>query len=90
MAGLGMRLVSIPMIINMAVAIVTVKLKEVSGRSDFVNLDEPLYALFYVWLLFSGAGAVSVDALLMYAIGSKREQSSLQVSAAVAAEHRGS
>jgi hypothetical protein len=43
------------------VAILTVKLKEVSGLSDFVNLDEPLYALFYVWLLFSGAGAVSLD-----------------------------
>jgi putative oxidoreductase len=88
MAGFGMRLVSIPMIINMAVAIVTVKLKEVSGLSDFVNLDEPLYALFYVWLLFSGAGAMSLDALVMYAIGCKRRESGLQGSTAVAAEHR--
>jgi uncharacterized membrane protein YphA (DoxX/SURF4 family) len=40
--GLGMRFVSIPMIINMIVAILTVKLKNVSGMNDFVELDEPL------------------------------------------------
>ena len=60
-AGLGIRFVSIPMIINMAVAVLSVKLKEVSNLSDFANLDEPLYALTYVWLLFAGAGWVSLD-----------------------------
>jgi putative oxidoreductase len=64
MAGLAMRFVSIPMIINMAVAVLSVKLKEVSGLVDFVNLDEPLYALVYVWLLFSGAGWLSLDAVI--------------------------
>ena len=59
--GLGMRFVSIPMIINMAVAVLSVKLKEVSSLTDFVNLDEPLYALVYVWLLFAGAGWCSLD-----------------------------
>jgi putative oxidoreductase len=39
--GLATRLVSIPMMINMAVAILTVKLKNVSGLDDFVELDEP-------------------------------------------------
>jgi putative oxidoreductase len=63
-AGLGMRFVSIPMIINMTVAVLSVKLKEVSGLADFVNLDEPLYALAYVWLFFAGAGGLSIDALL--------------------------
>src|SRR5215469_7853372 len=62
-AGLGMRFVSVPMIINMIVAVLSVKLKEVSGLTDFVNLDEPLYALVYVWLLFSGAGWLSLDAV---------------------------
>ena len=62
--GLGMRFVSIPMIINMIVAILTVKLKNVSGLNDFIELDEPLYALSFVWLFFSGAGWVSVDFLL--------------------------
>jgi len=67
--GLGMRFVSIPMIINMAVAVLSVKLKEVSGLVDFVNLDEPLYALAYVWLLFAGAGWLSLDAFLRFLIG---------------------
>ena len=62
--GLGMRFVSIPMIINMIVAILTVKLKDVSGLNDFAELDEPLYALSFVWLFFSGAGWLSVDFLL--------------------------
>ncbi len=62
--GLGMRFVSIPMIINMIVAVLTVKLKNVSGLDDFVELDEPLYALSFVWLFFSGAGWLSVDFFL--------------------------
>ena len=62
-----MRFVSIPMIINMAVAVLSVKLKEVSSLSDFANLDEPLYALTYVWLLFAGAGWVSFDGIVKLA-----------------------
>ena len=68
MAGLGMRFVSIPMIINMAVAVISVKLKEVSSVADFGNLDEPLYALTYVGLLFSDAGIISIDAALDWLI----------------------
>ena len=68
--GLGMRFISIPMIINMIVAIVTVKLKNVSGLDDFVELDEPLYALTFVWLFFSGAGWLSVDGLFKQALNS--------------------
>ena len=63
-AGLGMRFVSVPMMINMAVAIVTVKMRHVAGLNDFVELDEPLYALVYFWLMLSGAGYVSVDYLI--------------------------
>lgn len=68
-AGLATRFVSVAMIINMAVAIVSVKLKDVSGLDDFVELDEPLYALFYIWLGFTGAGAVSLDRLIALALG---------------------
>ena len=68
-AGLGMRFASIPMIINMTVAVLSVKLKEVSGLVDFVDLDEPLYALAYVWLLFAGAGWLSLDAFLRFRVG---------------------
>jgi putative oxidoreductase len=68
--GLGMRFVSIPMIVNMAVAILSVKLKNVSGLDDFAELDEPLYALMFVWLFFSGAGWLSIDGLLKQGLGS--------------------
>ena len=57
------------MVINMIVAIASVKLKNVSGLDDFVELDEPLYALFYVWLGFTGAGALSLDYLVSAALG---------------------
>ena len=67
-AGLGMRLVSIPMMINMAVAIITVKIKNVAGLDDFVELDEPLYGLVYFWLMISGAGWLSVDALIKHTL----------------------
>ncbi|HVN27935.1 MAG TPA: DoxX family protein [Candidatus Binataceae bacterium] len=62
--GLAMRFVSVPMIINMAVAIMTVKIKDVHGLNDFVELDEPLYALGFFWLMMAGPGAVSLDHLL--------------------------
>jgi hypothetical protein len=48
----------------MVVAIITVKLKNVGGLDDFAELDEPLYALSFVWLFFSGAGWLSVDFLV--------------------------
>jgi putative oxidoreductase len=67
--GIGMRLVSIPMIINMLVAILKVNLKSVNNLDDFVELDEPLYALTYLWLLISGPGWVSVDYLISRAFG---------------------
>jgi len=48
----------------MLVAIVTVKLKKVTGLDDFVELDEPLYALSFLWLFVSGPGPVSLDGLV--------------------------
>jgi putative oxidoreductase len=63
-AGLLTRVVAIPLIINMLVAIVSVKLASVSSLSDFVELDEPLYLLSFFWLLIAGPGAASLDLLL--------------------------
>jgi putative oxidoreductase len=66
--GLGTRLVAIPMIINMLVAIFSVVLRfNVSSLGDFLNADEPLYVLTYVWLIISGGGWLSLDSLLKYA-----------------------
>jgi putative oxidoreductase len=62
--GLFTRLVSVPLFINMVVATLAVKLEKVTGLDDFVELDEPLYALSFLWLFFSGPGWVSLDHLL--------------------------
>jgi putative oxidoreductase len=67
--GLGTRIVSIPMIVNMAVAIAAVNFKHVTGLNDFVELDEPLYALCYFWLMIDGPGHASLDYLIARAFG---------------------
>ena len=67
--GLLTRLVAIPMIINMAVAILSVKLASVSSLSDFVELDEPLYLLSFFWLMISGPGMLSLDFFLGQTLG---------------------
>lgn len=45
------------------VAILVVNIRKVSGLDEFVELSEPLYALCFVWLCFSGPGRVSLDHL---------------------------
>jgi putative oxidoreductase len=62
--GLLTRLASIPLLVNMVVAIATVNITRVSGLDEFVELSEPLYALVFLWLVFIGPGRVSLDHLL--------------------------
>jgi len=81
--GLGTRILSIPMIINMAVAILAVNLKHVAGLDDFVELDEPLYALCYFWLMIDGPGRASLDYLIARALS--RRQSAEHIGAAALA-----
>jgi putative oxidoreductase len=65
--GLGTRVVAVPMIINMLVALFSVVLRfNVSSLGDFLNTDEPLYVLTYVWLIISGGGWLSLDSLIKY------------------------
>jgi hypothetical protein len=49
------------MMINMLMAIVSVRFKTVGSLDDLVELDEPLYLLCFLWLMIVGAGRVSVD-----------------------------
>ncbi len=81
--GLGMRFVSVPMIINMIVAILTVKLKNVGGLDDFAELDEPLYALSFVWLFFSGAGRLSVDTIFRHIFASLLDDDGAQAASGI-------
>lgn len=69
MLGLFTRLIAIPMIINMIVAIVLVVIKNVGGIDAFVELDEVVYILLFFWLLMAGPGKVSLDALLARWLG---------------------
>jgi putative oxidoreductase len=63
--GIATRVVAIPMIINMLVAIFAVVIPQnVSTLSDFLNADEPLYILAYLWLMISGGGWLSADSIL--------------------------
>ncbi len=62
--GLATRLAAIPLLVNMLVALFTVNIRRVTGLDEFVELDTPLYALFFLWLLFAGPGRVSLDHLL--------------------------
>lgn len=62
--GLFTRVVAIPMVVNMLVAITVVKMKEVHSLLDFLSLDEPLYTIALLWLMLEGPGVVSFDYLL--------------------------
>ena len=83
--GLLTRLSAIPLVINMIVAIVSVKLAKVSGLSDLLDLDEPLYALAFLWLIFSGPGKASLDHLIVKAMRKGAAPAPAPATAAVAA-----
>ena len=62
--GLGTRLVAVPMIINMLVALAVVALPTIGTVNEFVELDEVLYVCVLFWLLMAGPGKASLDHLL--------------------------
>lgn len=61
MLGLATRLAMIPMTVNMLVALGVVVLPGISTLAEFVELDEVLYLLVFLWLLTAGPGRASVD-----------------------------
>lgn len=69
MLGLFTRLVCIPMIINMAVAVTLVVSTNLMGLDDYVEADEIVYSLIFFWLLVSGPGKASLDTLLARMLG---------------------
>jgi putative oxidoreductase len=73
MLGLFTRLVSIPMMFNMLVAILKVKIKEITGIDDFVEMDEVLYMFIFFWLMMAGPGRVSLDHLIAKALHIDRD-----------------
>ena len=48
----------------MLVARLTVNIRNVGSLNEFFELDTPLYALFFLWLLFTGPGRASLEHVL--------------------------
>ena len=78
MLGLFTRLVSIPLMFNMFVALVMVKMKEVTAIDDFAEMDEALYMFILFWLIMAGPGRISIDHLIRRALGLGLPAASLQ------------
>ena len=74
MLGLFTRLISIPMIINMIVAIVLVVSANFQGIDEFVEADETVYILIFFWLLMAGPGKASLDTLLARWLGIRTKE----------------
>jgi putative oxidoreductase len=62
--GLFTRLAAIPLIFTMLVAIGTAKRPEIDGVTTLLGFIEFTYIAGFAWLLVSGAGRASLDALL--------------------------
>ncbi|WP_233840867.1 DoxX family protein [Dyella sp. 2HG41-7] len=69
MLGLFTRLVTIPMIINMIVAVTLVVSSNIMGLDDFVEADEVVYSLIFFWFLMAGPGKISLDTLVARWLG---------------------
>lgn len=64
--GLATRVAMLPMIFNMLVALAVVVLPGISTLDEFAELDEVLYVAVFIWLLFAGPGAASLDHLIAH------------------------
>ena len=62
--GLGARLVSVPMLFTMVVAILTAKRGEIDGLSSLLGFEEWSYLVMFLWIAVAGPGPLSLDRLL--------------------------
>lgn len=62
--GLVTRLAAVPLLVSMAVAILTAKRDEVHGMADLFGLVEWTYLVLLAWLALAGPGRASLDRLL--------------------------
>ena len=59
--GFATRLISVPLAVIMAVAILTAQLDKAKTVGDFLYLPEVLLLVIFVWLIFSGPGKFAFD-----------------------------
>jgi len=69
--GLLTRIAVIPLMITMVVAILTVKMEDLSGVKDLLRTEELHYIVFFIWLAIAGAGALSLDEWLARRLGNR-------------------
>jgi putative oxidoreductase len=62
--GLATRIVSIPLIGIMSVAILTAKWSEIASTSDLFGFSEFLYIVLLLWLLINGPSNLALDHLV--------------------------
>lgn len=65
LVGLASRLAAVPLIVSMAVAIVTAQAEQVNGLADLFGLVEWTYLALLAWVALAGPGKVSLDHLLI-------------------------
>jgi putative oxidoreductase len=73
LVGLFTRLAALPLVVVMIVAIVAAKRSDISGLSDLLGFVETLYAVLLAWLFTAGAGPISLDRILLRALGREGE-----------------
>ncbi|HLU70324.1 MAG TPA: DoxX family protein [Fibrobacteria bacterium] len=64
LAGLGTRLIAVPLSIIMLVALFTAKAGDVTGFSALLGVSDYLYLVLLIWLMIAGPGRVALDALV--------------------------
>ncbi len=62
--GFATRLMSIPLTVIMAIAIITAQSGDIHSIADFIRLQEWDYIMFFLFLLFNGPGRYSLDTFI--------------------------
>ena len=72
--GLLTRFAAVPMMIVMAVAIVSAKSADVDSLETLLGFEEISYFVMFAWLAIAGPGAVSIDHFVLKASGRNPEE----------------
>ncbi|MDP1837760.1 MAG: DoxX family protein [Reyranella sp.] len=75
LAGLLTRFAAVPMMIVMAVAIVSAKAAQIDSLETFLGFEEVAYFVMFAWLGIAGPGPASLDHLVLKAYRKERPPS---------------
>jgi putative oxidoreductase len=75
LVGLLTRFAAVPMMIVMAVAIVSAKASQIDSLETFLGFEEVSYFVMFAWLAIAGPGPVSLDRLVLKAFRPNRPPS---------------